>query len=269
MPSRRYDANLASVSTVSKSKEPTRLARSPTRRRATRRFRYLAGPVVVAGALALAAAAALGARASLLDLVRGGPPPDAVTRLFVRHEGPIGEAPPDFIQRPGIDPSRVRGIFAADTSAGPVALWMAPTNANQDVFGRFCWEMAFIDDAGRYLQPLSLAGCDPPRRPELYAYVAASYRSVVAPGEYTQPGSYLGFAIGYAPLDVVKIRLVFDGDRQAEVPVFNRFFFADVPCGWTLRDFTAITASGTTIARGNKEFDGDPTDNIQPPPTCG
>jgi hypothetical protein len=243
---------------------PTNNSRRVSWQGRVRRFFIPAAAVVIVGL----AGAALAGGDPLLDLVRGKPAPQPVGEILSRWDGPIGQAPGALVKRPEIIADRARGVFAVRTSAGPLALWSAPTSRNQDVFGKFCWEAGFIDDAGRYLQPLSISTCDPPKAPPFYALVSSTYRSVIAPGQYEEPGRYLGFTIGQAPDEVSTVRLEFTEGRQEEVPVYSTFFFGEIPCGWVLERIVGLNPQGDVSGRVTHAFDGDPSDTIRPRPPC-
>ena len=194
--------------------------------------------------------------------------PAFVRAQLLSYDAETRTGPPTGDRKPGIVADRIKRVLVAQTSAGRIAVWSGPTSRNRELFGNFCWRSGFVDDAGRYLQPLGMDACDSPKAPPLYAFVAATRRTVVAPGKHEQPGRYLGYAIGHTPERVTSVRLDFDNGRHRDATVSNEFFFGEIPCGWELERLVGLNREGETVARLDEELDGDPSDNIGPPPSC-
>jgi hypothetical protein len=187
---------------------------------------------LLAGLLA-GSAFAFGGR--IYDFIRGEPAPKPVRNVY--HFGFKG-GPPHF-GNPGVIESRAHGVLAFKTTAGPMALWAAPTRD-----GGVCWLLTRLPNSA--VLDLGLGGCGPRGVPGGRKLVADVSTATSTKGGHTLA---FGYGFGIAAQDVVRVELRLAGGSVLHAPVYEGFFGVGAPPGAKLVSATGFDANGHAVGR--------------------
>ena len=178
---------------------------------------------LLAGLLA-GTAFAFGGR--LLDFVRGGPAPKSVQLVFKHGFGDKGEVL-HYFNSPDVIKSRLHGVLAFPTKAGPVALWAAPTRG-----GGVCFTL-------RPLKPKNFG--------EAFTGTVTCVKGVplglplVATIESSPGGA--SWASGIARKDIVRVEVHLTDGSVHRARVYEHFFGVGVPPGSQLASAVGFDAN--------------------------
>lgn len=192
---------------------------------------------VAAGLLAgLLAGSALAFGGRFLDFIRGGPAPKSVRKNY--HFGYKGGSP--HFGNPKVIESRAHGVLAFKTTAGPMALWAAPTRD-----GGVCWLLTKLPP-GRPAPAFGMGGCGPRGVPGGRKLVADVGTLMSQEGGRTLR---YGYGFGIAAKDVVRVELRLTNGNVLRANVYEGFFGVGAPPGAKLVSATGFDVRGRVVGR--------------------
>jgi hypothetical protein len=198
-----------------------------------RRVLVWTAAALLAGLLA-GSALAFGGR--FLDFIRGEPAPKSVRNTY--HFGFKG-GPPHF-GNPNVIESRAHGVLAFKTTAGPMALWAAPTRN-----GGVCWLLTRLAP-GTPAPGFGVGGCGPRGVPGGRKLVADV--STLMSGEGGRTLRF-GYGLGLAAKDVVRVEFRLTNGKVLRANVYEGFFGVGTPPGAKAVSVTGFDAQGRVVAR--------------------
>jgi hypothetical protein len=178
--------------------------------------------VVVIGALALAAVMAASALA-LYDFIAGEPAPVPVAERLVE-EGTAERITPFFTGKPKVIAESAHGVAAIETSAGRAILWAATPEQ-----GPICYFVEFEAVTEAHGKPQGEAKCG--------TRLSSGVPMLVDLNRPVVGGKELVIVVGWTYESVKSVALRSPEGDEAELPLSEGLFMAEVPAERVPRDF--------------------------------
>ncbi len=179
-----------------------------------RRLRRLWPVLAVLALAAVLVTSAWGLGARILDFVSGEPAPEQVKEQFAR-ELRVKQISPLFErQTPGVIAEQARGVIAIESSAGPIVLWVAPTES-----GGYCYIVDVQAHPGPRGQPNGESGCDPSPQTNPISWIISN--SSVG-------GKLLRLLKGHVAPRVASLEIVFAGGESEQLQLVDGFFLREL-----------------------------------------